>query len=632
MCFPCTPVFATALLKMSATTRRRFLQAAGGLAAGSYLGTAFAAEQVARHDLMVNPPRAANRQATVIFGGDILTMEGNTPTYAEAVVIKEDKIVFVGTKRQALNKAGKEARQVDLKGRTLMPGFIDAHMHPLQSASMLMPKFVTPFDWSFPWGDAPAVRGQQAFLERVGSHSMALASPAEPLVVWGYLTPYHGNLDRALLDKVSATRPIVIWSYSAHEFYLNSAALTHFKVPQEKFAGNSQADFSKGFFRESAALEVLLPYILPVIMDPKKIPLGLRRVRESIHLGGVTTVGDMGTGSAGHMKEETGALRTILDNDASGFRMRLVPDVNTLDRLHKDDAKVVVLVKGLEAGNSDRMVFGKQVKLYADGAFFAEAMQLDPPGYADGHQGEWLMEPERLARLIKVWWTAGYDIHIHCNGSKAVSLILDSLEAAKKTHMGIGQRLVLEHFGVSLPAQVDRMKALGVSVSANPYYLYTMADAYAKGNLGPKAASEIVRLGTLMKKGVPFALHTDFTMGPLAPLMLAWIATNRVTALGTEMAPDEKITAYDALKAITINAAYVLRLEALTGSIVAGKKADFVLLAENPLKVDPMRIKDIKIIGTAFEGKPYPLVPSDAAAEGDALKPVPSGGASRPAA
>lgn len=374
---------------------------------------------------------------------------------------------------------------------------------------------------------------------------------------------------------------------------------------------------------------MLLPYILPAIMDPKKIPLGLRRVRESIHLGGVTTVGDMGTGSAGHLKEETGAIQSILDNDASGFRMRLVPDVNTLDRIHKDDAKVVKFVDGLEAENSDRMVFGKQVKLYADGAFFAEAMQLDPPGYADGHQGEWLMEPERLARLIKVWWTAGYDIHIHCNGSKAVSLILDSLEAAKKTHPGVGQRMVLEHLGVSLPSQVDRMKALGVSVSANPYYRYTMADAYAKGNLGHKAASEIVRLGSLKEKGVPFAMHTDFTMGPLEPLRLAWIATNRVTALGTEMAPQEKLSAYDAMKGVTINAAYVLRLEDVTGSIVAGKKADFVLLEENPLKVDPMKIKDIRILGTVFEGKPYPLVLSDDGPAEDMLKPVPSGGAGK---
>lgn len=441
----------------------------------------------------------------------------------------------------------------------------------------------------------------------VSGHSQALGDPTEPLVVWGYLQPYHGDLDRALLDEVSATRPIIVWSYSAHEFYLNSAALTHFKVPEAKFTGNPQADYSNGFFREGAAQDILLPYILPVIMDPKKIPTGLRRMRESIHLGGVTTVGDMGTGSAGHLKEESGAIRAILDNEASGFRMRLVPDVNTLDKIYKDDAKVVALVNGLEANNSGRMIFGKQVKLYADGAFFAEAMQLDPPGYADGHQGEWLMEPERLARLIKVWWTAGYDIHIHCNGSKAVSLVLDSLEAAKKTHPGVGQRVVLEHLGVSLPAQVERMKALGVSVSANPYYLYTMADAYAKGNLGPEAASEIVRLGSLKKQGVPYAIHSDFTMAPLEPLRLAWIATNRVTALGTPMAPHERLSAYEAMKGVTINAAYVLRLEELTGSIAAGKKADFVLLAENPVKVDPMRIKDIEILGTVFEGTPHPL-------------------------
>lgn len=614
-----TPFFVSTDKQTWRAPRRNVLLAGMGVLA---LAAALTANPVSAQGMMTTVPRSADHLPSVIFGGDILTMEGDAPTYAKAIIIKDGTITFVGDKQQALKRAGKGARQVDLKGKTLMPGFIDAHMHPLQSASMLMPKYVTPFDWSFPWGDAPAVRGQQAFLDRVEANSKALDDPSEPLVVWGYLTPFHGELDRTLLDKISKTRPIIVWSYSAHEFYLNSAALEHFKVPEAIFANNSQADYTKGFFREGAALEILLPYILPVMMDPKKVPLGLRRVREAVHLGGVTTVGDMGTGSAGHLEQETAAIREILDNDASGFRMRLVPDVNTLDRVHKDDAKVLSLVNGIAATNSDRMVFGKQVKLYADGAFFAEAMQLESPGYADGHEGEWLMEPERLARLIKLWWVAGYDIHIHCNGSKAISVILDSLEAAKKVHPGTGQRMVLEHFGVSLPGQVERIKALGVSVSANPYYLFSMSDAYAKGNLGSEAASEIVRLGSLKKAGVPFALHSDFTMAPLEPLRLAWVAANRVTALGSTMAPDERLSAYDAMKGITINAAYVLRLENLTGSIAVGKKADFVLLAENPIKVDPMKIKDIEIIGTVFEGKPFPLALSDPASLDGKLKPI----------
>jgi predicted amidohydrolase YtcJ len=174
---------------------------------------------------------------------------------------------------------------------------------------------------------------------------------------------------------------------------------------------------------------------------------------------------------------------------------------------------------------------------------------------------------------------------------------------------------------------------LGVAVSANPYYLYSMADTYAEGNLGQEGGSQIVRLGSLDRAGVPFALHSDFTMAPMEPLFLAWIAVNRVTALGTQMAPEEQVSVYRALQGITINAAHVLRLEDITGSITVGKKADFVLLAENPLKIDPMKLKDIAILGTVFEGHPYPIdecmlcETSDNEGLAGGLAPVPSGGA-----
>ena len=586
--------------------------------------------------LVVSPAWGAGPASFIVYGGDILTMEGEAPAYVEALVIQDGLIVFAGSKLEALNRAGAQPKEYDLKGKTLMPGFIDPHLHPVQGASMLMPKYATPFDWKFPWGNAPAVRGHDAFLEKIRSYSASLPTASEPLVVWGYLAPFHGDLERKMLDAISETRPIIVWSYSAHEFYLNTAALKAYGLTQEQVAGNPQADFAKGIYREAAAFDIVVPRILSVIMDPKQIPTGLRRLRDLAHLGGITTVGDMGTGSAGQLAKEVGAIRAILDNDATPFRMRLVPDAKTLDLLMQDDRKVIAKVKSLPDANSNRLLFGKQVKLYADGAFFAQAMQLESPGYSDGHKGEWIMAPDRLRRLVRLWWTEGYDIHIHCNGSLALTLILDSLEEAKSTHEGQDQRLIVEHFGVSTPEQVARLKKLGVAVSANPYYLYSMADTYAEGNLGPEQGAQIVRLGSLDRAGVPFALHSDFTMAPMEPLFLAWIAVNRVTALGTRMAPEEKISVYKALQGITINAAYVLRLETMIGSISEGKKADFVLLAENPLKVDPMKIKDIAILGTVFEGRPYPtdacLLCNSSDNEGldGSLTPVPSGRYSHP--
>ena len=186
-------------------------------------------------------------------------------------------------------------------------------------------------------------------------------------------------------------------------------------------------------------------------------------------------------------------------------------------------------------------------------------------------------------------------------------MILDALEKIEKENPRKDHRLTIEHFGQSSDEQVTKIAVLGACVSANPYYLYSMGDEFADGNLGKERASEMVRCGSLLKNKIPFALHTDFTMAPLQPLLLAWIAVNRITANGTLMAPEQRIPVYNAMQAITYNAAYVLRMENEIGSIKVGKKADFVILAENPMKVDPMKIKDVKVLETVYEGKSFPI-------------------------
>lgn len=234
-------------------------------------------------------------------------------------------------------------------------------------------------------------------------------------------------------------------------------------------------------------------------------------------------------------------------------------------------------------------------------------VDIEPPGYKDGHKGEWIMTPDRLEKAIRLWWNTDYTIHIHCNGSGGLKAILDVLEKLQKEMPKKDHRLTIEHFGQSSAAQAKRIADLGAIVSANPYYLYSMGDKYAAGNLGEQRASEMVRLGSLLKNKVPFALHSDFTMAPIQPLLLAWIAVNRITADGTVMAAQERIPVYNALQSITSNAAFILRMENVTGSITTGKKADFVILAENPMKIEPIKLKDIKILETVFEGKSFPV-------------------------
>ncbi len=547
--------------------------------------------------------------STVYYNGDILTMEGENATYIEAVVVKDGKITFTGSKDEAMKQAGEGRTMIDLEGKTMMPGLIDPHLHPNLGAMILNTKFAAPFDWVFPWGNVKAVRGHEAFIAKVKEYEAELKDPKEPLVVWGFMEPFHGDISRKELDGISTTRPIMIRQYSAHVMWLNTAGLKYLNITEKDTKGNSQIDYAAGKFVEAGFFNVVVPKWAPTIRNDEVMKTNMLKLRDLVHMGGLTTIGDMGTGSSGELWGDFKYMKNNLENDKTPFRMQFTPDVNTLNLVNGGDfEKTFADVKEFGKKTSPHIIIDHAVKLYADGAFFGQNFQVLPPGYLDGHSGEWIMTPENLNKAMKFWWKKGYPIHIHCNGSMGLETILDELEKLQKELPQLKQRLTIEHFGESKPEQSARIAKLGAVVSANPYYLYSMGDKYAANTvLGKERGSEMVRLGSLVKNKVKFALHSDFTMAPIQPLLLAWIATNRVTADGTLMASQERVSAYDALKGITIDAANLMQLDKITGSIKVGKKADFVILAENPLKIDPIKMKDIKVLETVFEGKSFPL-------------------------
>jgi predicted amidohydrolase YtcJ len=551
---------------------------------------------------------STNSADAIYFGGDILTMKGDSASYAEAVVVKNGKIIFTGSKTEAEKYHGDSTSMNDLKGKTMMPGFIDPHLHPILGAIVLNTHFATPFDWKFPWGKTTAVRGREAFMAKVKEYDAAMKNPTEQLIVWGYMEPFHGSMSRKELDAISTTRPIMVWQYSAHEMFLNTAALKSLGVTEAETKGNSQIFYDKGRFLEAGFFNVIVPKLVPSIMGDSIMKVNMGKFSAVTHLGGVTTIGDMATGTTGSIAADMKFIAAGLENDATPFRIQLTPDCNTLSLvMGGDENKIIAAVNALQQKGSPHIVISHNVKLFSDGAFFGQAFQVEPPGYKDGHKGEWIMTPDRLEKAMRLWWNTDYTIHIHCNGSGGLATILDVLEKLQKEKPKKDHRLTIEHFGQSSAAQAKRIADLGTIVSANPYYLYSMGDKYAAGNLGEQRASEMVRLGSLLKNKVPFALHSDFTMAPIQPLLLAWIAVNRITADGTLMAPQEKIPVYNALQAITCNAAFVLHMEEVTGTIATGKKADFVILEQNPMKIEPIKLKDIKILETIFEGKSFPV-------------------------
>jgi hypothetical protein len=485
-----------------------------------------------------------------------------------------------------------------------MPGFIDPHLHPYLAGILLPMEFITPHDWNLPGHRVEGVRGRQAYLGRLRAHEAELDDD-EWLWTWGYHQLFHGELSRADLDAISTTRPILVWHRSFHEVYANSAALAALKVDEELVGYHPQADFPNGHFYENG-LKILLPTLTPVLLEPGRYINALRQAREVIHAGGITSIGDANFGALDLEMELESLVAAGWDTQDTPFRTFLILDGKSLGEARGHE-QVRKLIDFMPRRDLHRIRFARrQVKLFADGAAYSQAMQMSEP-YLDGHQGEWMMTPEELEAAARVYWNAGFQINVHVNGDRGLDRTLDILEKLQRETPRQDHRFTIHHLAYARPDQAQRLADLGGMVQANPYYLWALGDKYSEVGLGPQRASHMVPLNSFARTGMPIAFHSDFTMAPAQPLLLAWAAVTRLTSEGNILAPEERLTRQQALRAITIDAAYQLGKEAEFGSIEVGKMADFTVLEQNPFEVPPETLKDIPIWGTVFEGSVFPL-------------------------
>ncbi len=543
---------------------------------------------------------------TVFTARKILTMEPSCPE-ATAVAVRDGKIIEVGSLETLKPWLDAHSHVIDdqFKDHVLMPGFIDPHLHPTMAAFILQMEFVTALDWRLPWGTVRAVKTQEAFLARVAELDASIEDPQAPLFTWGYHRSWHGNLTLRDLDAISTSRPIILWHRSFHEIIVNSAALAWMELDQAKIPNDAQVKLADGHFYEMG-LHLAQQKIVPHLLQPERYKLGLDRLRRVVHFGGHTTIGDMAVGIFGAEMEIAAAIAAF-ENEDTPFRVDMIADGNSLSARTKDHAEALKTVEKFPENNTHRIRFSDHVKLFTDGAFFSQLMMLQDPGYIDGHHGEWLMVPENFEAAARTYWNAGYKIHVHCTGDLGLELALDVLEKLQAEHPRFDHRYTIEHFGISTPEQVRRLAVLGGCISANIYYLHELGQQYAQNGVGYERSSQMVRLGTAMRHGVPVALHSDYTMAPALPLNSAWVAVNRLTESGEVLGPEERLSVDQALRAITVEAAYVLGREHEIGTIRAGKKADFTVLEADPYAVPELELRDIAIWGTIFEGRPYPI-------------------------
>jgi predicted amidohydrolase YtcJ len=558
------------------------------------------------------PLRAQDQPITVFIAKKIVTMD---PTYPEAtaVAVRSGKVLAVGSieNLQPWLKGNKYTVNDQFKDEVLFPGLIDPHMHPMLGALQFGTKWITPEAWDVMGEKIPATIGHEAYMEALKA-AFAAAPKTDPMfITWGYSKLFHGDMSRELLDGISTTYPIFVWSRSAHEAYFNTPMLKYLEskgVTEEKVKGNPQVDWQKGVFFEDGLFKVAVPVLANYMLAPARVDKGFQKVRDYLNFNGVTTVADMNTGGV-NWDLEVGALKRNFDGEDSPVRVRLTPDILALTAAMKSADAAFAFIGKVGEKNTDHIFSNNAVKLFADGAMFAQAMQISTPGYIDGHKGEWITQPKPLEEAARRYWNAGYQIHVHTNGDEGVKTVLDILERLKDEKPRSDPRFIIEHYGYSTDGLNRRVALLGALVSANPFYLYDLGDKYAEVGLGYDRVARITPIGGLVRRGVPVALHSDFAMAPAAPLFLAWTAITRETQSGKVFGPGERLTMDQAMKAITIDAAYILHLEDRLGSIESGKLADFTVLDKDPYAVGVDGLRDIKVWGTVYEGRVFQAKP-----------------------
>ena len=545
---------------------------------------------------------------TIYRAKRIITMDAKMPS-ARFVAVADGVILgAANTLAQAQRLAGGRTVEVDnrFENAVLMPGLIDPHVHPTQSAIMLNLPFVAPEDWVLPSGTFKGAQTPADYYIRLKEE--LARSDANPFICWGHHELFHGPIDRATLDQIAPERQIIIWQRSFHEVILNSAAMRAWgfenRAALDAAVGAAKIDphhvnFDKGIFAETG-LRIAIEHMRPHIVTPAKIQAGLAGMQLMMLRSGVTTVSDMATGILAGFNTEAAMISAAFNRPENPSRVMLMPTANEVAADVDLNTWYVVMHNRL---STPQIRIDRRIKLLADGAFFAQNMMMNPPGYTDGHSGKWITEPDVITAQMRRFWDAGFSLHIHVNGDMGLDVVLDGLSALGKR---AGQTITLEHLGYSTQKQNVRIADMGLMASVQPNYIRVLGDVYAKHGLGPERAAHMNRLGSLEKLGVPMGLHSDFNMAPIDPFYLAWVAANRVTIGGKTQAPKERLSVDKALRAITIEAAQVIGMDRLVGSISSGKKADFAVLSDDPYALGRARLRETRIRGVVFEGRYYP--------------------------
>jgi predicted amidohydrolase YtcJ len=406
------------------------------------------------------------------------------------------------------------------------------------------------------------------------------------------------------LDKVSRTRPIYLLHINGHCANVNSAAMRMSGITRDTVVVGVTKDANgepTGELVEFAAMFLVEPAakrLLAGLASDK----GIRDYGKLATSTGHTTVTELG--SAPMFDPKTAAVWQSVVNDPL-FAPRVVVYYGSSFGGPQDAESITQIFKQIQANDTVKLRTGG-IKMWMDGSIQGFSACVSWPGYFTGnHEGIWNIAPEQFAANLSAYHKAGINVHTHCNGGEAVQVFIDAMENSLRECSWLDHRHTIQHSALTTAAQYRKMAKLGMCANLFINHMWYWADQHYEFTVGPERAARMNSCATAKREGVQFSFHSDANITPLGHLHTMWCAVNRVTPKGRVVGETEKISAYDALYAATVGAAYQLHMDHEIGTIECGKFADFAVLEESPLDVKPMAIKDIKVWGTVVGGQKY---------------------------
>jgi len=540
------------------------------------------------------------RQATIDYAdsifvnGNIITVDDQQPTVG-ALAVKDGKISYVGSVDGVKAVTGPETERIDPLGKTLTPGFLDGHSH-FTFASIMA-------DWANvstpPVGVVESFDDIIAVLKsHVKKHPVA---PGQPIMAYGY--DANGlsegvDITRTEIDLHFPDNPVILLHVSSHGAVLSSLALKAAGITADTptpaggvIARMPGSNEPAGLLMETAWMPLFVNLPAPAYEEQVD---SFIKAQNLYAANGYTTVQD-------------GASRyeDVIAYKKAGAQGHFFLDLVSLP-VYLDMNKLLADESLSFGGYADRIKL-EGLKIVSDGspqgrtAFFSHAMHGPGPAGQDEWFGEPTMAYPKYEQIFNRAHAAGLRIFTHANGDAAVDMVLKAHQAA-----GIeaeqDRRNVVIHSQFMRPDQLDKYVEYGISPSFFSNHAYYWGDVHTE-NLGEKRSNFLSPMRSAGEKGIVFSNHTDYVVTPLDPMMTIWTAVARESYSGKIIGEDQRISAYEALKALTINPAYMYKEENRKGSLEVGKLADLVVLSANPLTVDTRSIRDIKIETTYKEGR-----------------------------